>query len=156
MIEVNVPGGPRLRLERLVLDYNGTLALDGFLLPGAAELLTELAAKLEVHVLTADTFGLAKAGLANLPVKLTVLGRDNQSVAKLAYVKVLGLDAVCAVGNGLNDHLMVAACALGLAVVGPEGASQKTLAAADVVCPDLTAALGLLLNPLRLAATLRD
>ena len=156
MIEINVPGGPKFKLERLTLDYNGTLALDGFLLPGAAELLTKLAADLEIHVVTADTFGLAKAGLAGLPVKLTVLGRDNQSAAKLAHVKALGLDAVCAVGNGLNDHLMVAACALGLAVIGPEGASQKTLAAADVVCPDLATALGLLLNPLRLAAPLRD
>jgi soluble P-type ATPase len=143
-------------LEFLVLDYNGTLAQDGYLLPGVAKALGKLAGDLEIHVLTADTFGLAALGLGGLPVSLTVLPPSGQAEGKLDLVKKLGAERCCAVGNGLNDNLMVFGSALGLAVIGPEGASQKTLASADVVCPDIETALSLLLNPLRLVATLRD
>ena len=50
---------------------------------------------------------------------------------------------------------MLAEAALGIAVVGPEGAAAATLAAADVVAPGIFSALDLLANPLRLTATLR-
>ncbi|MEZ4579582.1 MAG: hypothetical protein R2875_16700 [Desulfobacterales bacterium] len=36
------------------MDYNGTLAVDGGLVPGVKEALSELSG-LELHVLTADT-----------------------------------------------------------------------------------------------------
>ena len=38
MIEIDVPGFGALRLEHLVLDYNGTLACDGMLLEGVHEI----------------------------------------------------------------------------------------------------------------------
>ncbi len=50
---------------------------------------------------------------------------------------------------------MLAAAALGIAVPGPEGAAAVTLAAADVVAPDILVALDLLTHPQRLVATLR-
>ena len=40
-----------------MLDYNGTLAVDGHLLGGVKKALTALSGKINVHVLTADTFG---------------------------------------------------------------------------------------------------
>ena len=43
MIAVDIPGYRELRLEHLVLDYNGTLAEDGKLLPGVATTLQALA-----------------------------------------------------------------------------------------------------------------
>ncbi len=43
MIEVNVPGFGNLRLQHLVLDYNGTLSRDGGLLEGVREALLALA-----------------------------------------------------------------------------------------------------------------
>ncbi|MDR2367668.1 MAG: HAD hydrolase family protein [Deltaproteobacteria bacterium] len=156
MLTVDVPGRGTLGLEYLVLDYNGTLSLDGRLLPGVAGALAGLSAALRIHVLTADTFGLAAEGLSGLPVGLTVMPPGNQAAGKLAFVTALGPSAVCAIGNGLNDAPMLSAAALGVAVIGPEGAGQKTLMAADVVCPDISSALSLLSNPLRLVATLRD
>jgi soluble P-type ATPase len=79
MIVVAIPGRETLKLEHLVLDYNGTLARDGYLLPGVAEALGRLARDLEIHVLTADTFGLAAQGCEELPVKLTVLPAQGQA-----------------------------------------------------------------------------
>ena len=51
---------------------------------------------------------------------------------------------------------MLAAAGLGVAVILEEGAAAQTLMAADVVCKTITDALELLLEPLRLTATLRS
>ena len=59
-------------------------------------------------------------------------------------------------GNGRNDRLMLDEAALGVVVVQREGAAVETLLAADVVCQSIVDALDLLLNPLRLKATLRS
>jgi soluble P-type ATPase len=155
MIEVDIPGGSTLRLEHLVLDYNGTLACDGELLPEAKGRLAELAKKLRVHVLTADTFGTAGDKLPDLPCKLTVLPKDRQDAGKLQYIESLGTGAVVCIGNGRNDRLMIEHAALGIAVVLAEGAAADTLRAADIVCTDIASALDLLLHPRRLIATLR-
>jgi len=57
MISIDIPGYKTLRLKYLVLDYNGTLAVDGLLLPGVVKQLNALSERLKVHVVTADTFG---------------------------------------------------------------------------------------------------
>ena len=59
-MELAIPGFGRLRLEHLVLDYNGTLAVDGRPLPGVKARLKRLARSLRIHVVTADTFGKAR------------------------------------------------------------------------------------------------
>jgi len=68
----------------------------------------------------------------------------------------LGADAVAAVGNGRNDRRMLQAAGLGIAVVQREGCAVETLMGADVAAPDILSALELLLEPLRLTATLRS
>jgi soluble P-type ATPase len=72
MIRIEIPGFYNLQLVHLVLDYNGTLAVDGKLLSGVAEALTALSSELEIHVITADTFEFAASQFAGLPVKLTI------------------------------------------------------------------------------------
>ena len=156
MLEISIPGCETLRLEHLVLDYNGTLAVDGVLLPGVSEALWQLAEQLAIHVVTADTFGDARETLAILPCELTVLRPKKQDLAKLLYVQNLGADRCAAIGNGRNDRLMIEHAALGIVVIQNEGAAVQTLLAAKVVVPDILAALGLLLHPMRLSATLRS
>ncbi|MDD5641618.1 MAG: ATPase P [Syntrophales bacterium] len=155
MLEIDIPGGKILRLTHLILDYNGTIAKDGLLLEGVAERLETLAPKLEIHIITADTFGSVRAQVAGLPVKLAVIGPKNQDQAKADYLASLGVDASVAVGNGRNDALMLKKAALGLAVVQSEGAAAAALLAADVTAPGILEALDLLLHPDRLRATLR-
>jgi len=145
-----------LRLDYLVADFNGTLALDGSLLPGVKEALSNLRTKLDIHVVTADTFGRARQSLAGIPCHLSILSAGGQSAAKLRYVESLGAAQCVCIGNGGNDRLMLAAAGLGIAVMQAEGAVLGTLLAAKVVVPDIGAALGLLLNPGRLVATLRE
>lgn len=150
-----IPDSPALDLNTLVLDANGTLAGDGDLLEGVAERLNRLAASFRIVIITADTFGRARNAFAPLPAELVLLEPGAGAGQKLEFIVSAGPGACAAVGNGANDHLMLAEAALGIAVVGPEGAAAKTVAAADVVVKDIRDALDLLLHPARLAATLR-
>ena len=155
MIEIDIPGNTVLRCEHLVLDFNGTLACDGRMLPGLGARLSDLARDVQVHVLTADTFGDVRTQLADLPCRLHVLEPGRQDAAKASYVRSLGANRTMAIGNGRNDCRMLALAALGIAVILTEGAAVQTLVAADIVCTSILDALDLLRNPLRLAATLR-
>ncbi|HAE38699.1 MAG TPA: ATPase P [Candidatus Riflebacteria bacterium] len=155
MIEINVPGYANLSIGHLVLDYNGTLAVDGVLLPGVQQALNELAQRLCVHVVTADTFGRAQDELKNVNAKLTILGPEGQSEAKRDYVIALGKERTASIGNGRNDRLMLEASALGIALVQTEGSAAVTCQAADVICLSILDALALLQQPKRLIATLR-
>lgn len=156
MIDIHVPGFGRLRLKHLVLDYNGTIALDGKPIAGVRKRLAALSASLSIHVLTADTFGTAAKALAGYPVTLHVLARSGQDRAKLRYVKALGASRVVCIGNGRNDRLMLHAAALGIVLLEREGAAKDSLLAADIVVARVAEALELLDNPLRLVATLRS
>lgn len=156
MLSITVPGFGSVTLENLVLDYNGTLAVDGVLLPGVKEALNTLAAQLSVYVVTADTFGKAADGLEGVNCRLTVLEPGRQDQAKVNFVNRLGADRTASIGNGRNDALMLAASALGIVVILAEGASTVSLNAADIVCTDIVSALELLVHPLRLTATLRS
>jgi soluble P-type ATPase len=156
MLEIPVPGFPEIKLTDLVLDFNGTLALDGELIAGVAGRLKKLSKKLKIHILTSDTFGNAAKGAADLPGKLFVLGPGDQAQAKWDYVKEIGPVGVVAIGNGRNDRLMLEGSVLGIAVIQSEGAGVETLTSADVVIPSILDALDLLSNPQRLVATLRS
>jgi soluble P-type ATPase len=156
MLEIDIPGYRRLHFNHLVMDYNGTLAQNGAFLAGVMPRLEQLAKSLRLHVVTADTFGQAKANLAVLPCEVAILSVENQAQSKLAYIENLGRDHVVAIGNGRNDRMMLAAAALGIAVVQKEGAATETLSAADVVVSDIRSALDMLLFPKRLIATLRS
>lgn len=67
MLEVVIPGFGSLRLRHLVLDCNGTLAVDGSMLPGVRRRLRALSRPFDIHVVTADTFSAARVVLADLP-----------------------------------------------------------------------------------------
>jgi soluble P-type ATPase len=156
MIEIDIPDFGELQLEHLVLDYNGTLALDGRLLFGVRERLERLAGELTVHVITADTFGQAADYLAGIPCQLDILPPGRQDEAKRDFVRELGVENCVCVGNGRNDRLMLQEAALGIAVLQDEGAAAATFMTADVVASDIQSALELLIRPLRLVATLRS
>jgi len=156
MIQVNIPGYRELQLTHLVMDYNGTLAVDGQLEPGVGEALAALAPHIAIHVITADTFGRAAEQLKDAPIELSILPPGQQDVAKRDFINHLGCAGSVAVGNGRNDRLMLQAAELGIAVVLREGAAVGTLAAADIACNGILPALELLLHPLRLTATLRS
>jgi soluble P-type ATPase len=155
MWTLDIPGWKKLEIRFLVFDYNGTLAVDGKLLPGVSGKLRQLSTLFEIYVVTADTFGQAAAQLKDLPCKLKILPKENQAEAKRRYVQMLGARQVAAIGNGRNDGLMLEEAALGVALVQAEGAALATVNKADLVCTQAVDVLDLFLQPKRLIATLR-
>ena len=104
-------------------------------------------------MLTADTFGLAESSWAHLPVHVEIIKTGHD---KRKRIEELGVQSLVAIGNGRNDVEMVKAAAIGIAVIGPEGASGELLRCADVVTNSIDDALDLVAKPTRLKATLRD
>ena len=110
-------------LTDLVLDLNGTLAYDGRLLPGVAARIARLVRSPDVLLVSRDTFGTAELAARELGVPLERLQPNEQAVQKPQIVRGRGLGTVAMVGNGRNSRLALAEVALGICVVGPEGAA---------------------------------
>jgi len=155
MIELSIPGRGALRLQHLVSDVNGTLAVDGVLIRGLAERIAAIADRLQVHLLTADTHGRQASIDEQLKLTANRLAGGAEQEQKRAFVEKLGADSVVALGQGANDAAMLKAAGLGICVMSAEGAAAETLIAADLVVPDILAAFDLLDKPLRIVATLR-
>jgi P-type E1-E2 ATPase len=155
MLEIVIPSRGVLRLEYLVLDVNGTIALDGQLIPGVGERLDKLGELLGIWLVSADTQGTLASLAASLKVQVRRLQPGDEAAQKAGLVEELGADKVVAIGNGANDVAMLHQAALGIAVLGGEGLALDCLNVADVIVLDIEAALDLLLWPRRLIATLR-
>lgn len=158
MLRVTLPGGDDLLLAHLVCDVNGTLAVDGQVSEPVRERLARLSALLQVHLISADTYGtlgqlvetLQRAGVS-IRMERVTRGAD-----KAAYVRALGPEQVVALGNGANDVAMFQVVRLSIAVCGAEGLATAALQAATLVALGPESALDLLLSPQRLTATLRS
>lgn len=151
-IVLEIPGRGTLVLTHLVADFNGTLAVDGALIDGVEARLGEIARKLAITVLTADTFGTVRDEMRALPVAVQTVatGADKEH-----FVSNLG-EGVVAVGNGRNDAEMFRAASLAIAILGSEGMARELLGSATVIVKDIRDALDLLIKPTRLVATLRE
>jgi P-type E1-E2 ATPase len=152
VLALEIPGRGRLELAHLVLDVNGTLTERGRLIEGLGERLDRLRPRLDVILLSADTFGTLEGVARELGAAPTVVSKGED---KARFVAELGPERCAAIGNGANDEAMLAAAGLGIAVIGPEGASTAAVRAADVVCGSILDALDLLLDERALVATLR-
>ena len=155
MIQCNVPGLGEYRLEHLVMDVNGTLAVDGELIEGVAWKLSTLHGLVRIHLLTADTHG--KQYLIDQQLGLTAvrIRPGGEAFQKAEYVNRLGSESVVAVGQGANDVEMLKAARLGICVLSVEGIARDTLLACDLVAPTILSALELLEKPARITASLR-
>lgn len=156
MLRVAIPGRDHeLELSYLLLDMNGTLTTDGILITGVKERIEQLKTKLKIYLLTADTFGSGAQVAAELGIELAKVSGDNGGEDKRAFIRGLGAGCTAAIGNGFNDIMMMEDAALSIAVIGREGCHSMTMFKADIVASHINDALDLLINPLRLIATLR-
>lgn len=155
VIQLDIPGRGTMNLEVLVLDYNGTLALDGEMFESVKDNLIRLSSFLEIHILTSDTFGSVGRQCKGLPVQVKVLESMDHTTEKADYLLQFDSQEIIAIGNGANDQLMLKRAHLGIAVIGFEGASTQTLQSADLVVNKIEDAFGLLTESQRLNATLR-
>ena len=154
MLKINIPGRGEMILSHLVLDYNGTIAEDGLIIPGIKARLEALSRELSISVITADTHGTAARRCEGLPLKVLTFPTTEVGAIKADHVKSL-TGGVITIGNGFNDVAMSEVADLSLCVLGPEGCCGKLAAHCDILSRSIEDALDLLLKPHRLRATLR-
>ena len=154
MIIIEIPGRETLKIDHVVLDYNGTVAEDGILLSGLLHRFEKLKESAEVRILTADTYGTVRKQCEPLGIQVETFPGAFAAECKEKIVKGLS-GGVCCIGNGYNDTRMFAPAALRIAVLGKEGIYPGLLTHSDVLTTSPEDALDLLLKPDRLRATLR-
>jgi len=155
---VDIPGFGRFECTTVVSDYTGTHSFDGTIQPGVRSRLIELAKRVELHIVTADSFGTAARELAGI-AEPYLLRSERHDVEKAEYVSRLDLRHVAAFGNGNNDRLMLKAVkdggGLAVAVDNGEGCAVDAILNANLFVTGAENAIDLLLEPVRLKATLR-
>lgn len=155
MIQLAIPGVGEIVIENIVLDYNGTLAIDGIFITAITDLIFELSNHVNLYVITADTFGTVTEQLKELPVQIIKMETADERTEKMILVRQLGRDVTVSIGNGSNDQWMLKESRIGICIIGHEGCAVGTLQAADLVIQDIRSALELFIFPNRLKATLR-
>ncbi len=144
-----------MRLQHLVTDVNGTLAVDGLLIDGIVQQIGLLKERFTIHLLTADTHGRQATIDAQLHLTAVRIPSGNEAAQKADYVRRLGAETVVALGQGANDAAMLKEAALGICVMSQEGLATEAFLCADLLTPDIATALELLNHPLRIVASLR-
>jgi len=155
VIEITIPGRGNYIIRNLILDLNGTIAVDGNIIGGVKEKLAMLSQKLDIFLVTADMNKNAERLVKDLPVKLYKIKETEENNQKLRVVLKKGKNNTVSIGNGCNDVSMLKESAIGISIVGGEGASAEAMMASDLVVVTINDALDLLLKPHRLGATLR-
>ena len=154
-MKIEIPGYGELNITHLLLDYNGTIAVDGVIPDTVRERLTELSKEFQIYILTADTHGTAAKQCEGLGVTLRTFPVGNAAEHKLAAVEEFGeINCVC-VGNGRNDMLMFQKAALSIAVMDTEGMYAGLLKEADICVRTIEDGLDMLRFPKRIIADMR-
>lgn len=154
MIRIEIPGWESFDICHIVMDYNGTAAVDGIFLSEAEEKIRKLKEMAQLYILTADTYGTVKEQCRSLGIEVMTFPREGAAECKAEIVRKLSGGVAC-LGNGLNDIQMFDAADLSIAVLEKEGLCGRLLNHADVVVPSFSDGLDLFLRPNRLRATLR-
>jgi len=159
-ILIDVPGWGQRDIRHVISDYTGTLSCGGRLVPGAEDRLRRLQELVDIHIVSADTFGTAREQLAAIPLAVVILIGEGHDRQKRDYLKNHNLDPrhVAAFGNGNNDRLLLQAVknqGLAIALDNGEGCAVDAILNADLSIVGIVNALDLLLEPTRCKATLR-
>ncbi|MCF8126516.1 MAG: ATPase P [Desulfotignum sp.] len=156
MICIDIPGVGKKEIYHIVFDYNGTIAIDGVLIPGVKEAIRSFAGQAAFHVITADTFGFVTQQVSGIDCEVVIIPPGDQAQSKLDFIAELGVQHTLCVGNGVNDQRMLKDAAVGIAVLQEEGLATASLLAADLLVKDILDVFALLKTPERIMATLRQ
>jgi soluble P-type ATPase len=157
MIDLTIPGrNIEMHLRYLLIDLNGTLTTGGVLIEGVLPRIKYLSERLEIILLTSDTYGSGKQVADELGIKMITVSGENGGLDKHTFLKALDPKKTVAIGNGYNDRLMLKTAELSIIIIGTEGCCTEALLNSDIAVKNIIDALDLLVNPIRIAATLRS
>lgn len=151
-MRVEIPGCDAFDIETVILDLNGTIAVDGKLIEGVAERIQELRKLYRLVLFTGDTQGNAGAIAQQLQLEVRV---TKNALEKAAQAQTLEPEKCATIGNGRIDLELFKTVRLRLAVIEKEGLNAALLGHADVFFTSILDALDFLLLKNRQIATFR-
>ncbi|MCL6471652.1 MAG: HAD hydrolase family protein [Firmicutes bacterium] len=155
MISIDIPGRGRYDLKNLVLDMNGTIAVDGIIADEVLERIRVLSKILDIYLITADTHGKLESQKEKIAAKISRIQPPGEASQKADFIESIGASNSVAIGNGANDTEMLKKARLAIAVIEGEGCALDALQSADIVVKSSVDALDLLIHTNRIVATLR-
>ena len=168
MISIGRPGQSNLDIEFILIDFNGTLAIDRRVHPKAKDKINLLSKRTKIYIfVNPPTPPFDKGGkggilakelieerLRKVKAEIIYLAEGDSSGKKLDLLRQLGPTRCVAIGNGMDDAALMQEAAIGICVISKEGSSGEAMKHADLVFTDILDALDFLLKPLRQKATL--
>jgi len=155
-MQLDIPGRKTFHIKNIVLDYNGTIAIDGKVIDGVCENINRLSKDFNFYVITADTFGTVKNELKNTNCEVITIPKESQDRSKMDFINSLGKDETLSVGNGRNDKLMLKQSIIGIAILQDEGLCTDSLLSSDILIKSIFDLFSFLDDPNKLVATLRN
>ena len=154
MITIQRPDQDNFEIDFILIDFEGTLALDRRVHPKAKDKINLLSKRTKIYILTKEEKECVEEALKKVKSELIYLSEENSSRQKLDWLHQLGATRTVAIGNGIDDISMIEEAGLGICVFSKEGTSSEAMKKADVVFMNILDALDFLLKPLRQKATL--
>ena len=154
MITLQSSSQAKLEIEHLIIDYEGTLAMDGRVHPKAKDKINLLAKRLNIYILVKGEQEKAEEVLKRVKAKIIFLKEPEPSAQKLEFLLNLGAPKTGVIGNGEDDVPMSKEAGFSMAIIGKEGGSGELIQSADLTFLTIVDALDFLLKPLRQKATL--
>ena len=154
MIIIQRPGVESLKIESVLIDFEGTLASDRRVHPKAKDKINLLPKRAKIYIFANEENEQVEEVLRKVKAEIIHVQEGNASNKKLNLLRQLGANRTVAIGNGRDDALMVEEAVLGICVISKEGTASETIRGADVVVSNILDALDFLLKPLRQKATL--
>jgi len=154
MISIQRPGMETLDIHFVLLDFEGTLAMDGRVHPKAKDKVNLLSKRVTVYILTKSSKEKVEETLKKMKAEILSMTEGDSSQQKLDVLQRLGPHQTAVIGNGFDDVQIMEQAGLGMCVIGKEGSSPEAVAKADLVVTSVLDALDFLLRPLRQGATL--
>jgi soluble P-type ATPase len=154
MISIQRPGMESLDIHFVLIDFEGTLAMDGRVHPKAKDKVNLLSKRATIIILTKSNREKVEEALRKMRAEILYVTEGDSSQQKLNALQRLGAHQTAVIGNGLDDVRIMEQAGLGMCVIGKEGASAEAMAKADLVVTHVLDALDFLLKPMRQRAIL--
>lgn len=154
-VKLEIPNYGTCNIKKIAFDFNGTLATGGKVSEKILKSLENLTDDFEIYILTADTFGTVKDMVTDLAVEVAIIEGEDGTRFKKNFIQKIGRGETIAIGNGNNDRFMVEEAAIGIALIGDEGAAIDTILNSDLVVSNIFDVFEMLKEPDRLIASLR-
>jgi len=154
MITIQRHGQEPIEIEFILIDFEGTLALDRRVHPKAKDKINLLSKRVKIYILAKGEKEVLEEVFKKVKAEVILLKEGEPSQNKLDLLQNLGPKKTVAIGNGADDVSMIEEAGLGICVISKEGTASEAMKKSDVVVLNILDALDFLLKPLRQRATL--